>query len=643
MGFFCRFLKNFFVVMGVFFTLGVLLLGFQGMRFLKRQSRDVEALSLQPDEDVYLTHKLSGSVRDSSSEESALRTLIDQLSGSPASMYLSDFQDEIDLLIDDDRVRGLVLDLSDLSGSLAQFSEIRRVLTKFRESGKKLAVWISQGDLKSYYLASAATNTYLAPVGGLSVTTPGFEHIYFGEALRKLGVDVEVVRSGKYKSAFETFVANKPSDATLEMYGSIAASLEEFLVTEIAEGRSDAGVTRNQVATWLKRGLYTPEESIKEGMIDAVAYFDEATDLMVAKAVGDSEQKKNGTDAEAKMTQEAAAEMKMKPRVVSYARYFASVRSKPAIAALARFEGREGQGPGIALIEARGEIHLNGIGEEMALTPASIGPELEWALKEEAVKGVVLRISSPGGSATAADLIWKQVSELAKKKPLVVSMETVAASGGYYIAAPAKMIFAEATTITGSIGVIGIVPNFSGFGEKYGINFYTFSKSDRARLLDPGTAMSAEDKELLSRSIDHVYQNFVERVALGRSMSVEEVDQLAQGRIWSGAQANEINLVDRIGGLEEAIAEAWVLAGFSEDDDVRVLRKSEPGISIQCLLGLRKCSPSYEGGAFSRAFFAGGIAGAGHGVLALLSRADRWKERLRREPVQAIWTGAINW
>ncbi len=359
-----------------------------------------------------------------------------------------------------------------------------------------------------------------------------FQLTYLGSALRKLGVELEVYRAGKYKSAFETFASDKPSPETSEVFGSLDSSELSYLVTKYKQRRPQAA----DVAGWFKTGFFSSDAALKAGIVDAVGDYQAARDIAAQKA--QSEEKKDQTAHFADWSEVAS-----------------SLQSKP------QNLGKES----IGLIHATGEINLasegSGLSKE-SISPGLLEPEVEWALGEDEVKAVVLRIDSPGGSATASEMIWAQFKKLASKKPLIVSMGQVAASGGYYIASPAQLILAEPLTLTGSIGVIGAKPVFKGVSEQFGISFFTFNSSLRRAALDPATPASEEDKRVIGEQIDATYETFLSRVAEGRRKTRDEVHAIAQGRVYNGLQAKELGLVDQIGGLSEALLEAKKLAGL---------------------------------------------------------------------------------
>lgn len=598
--------RGYFVFVGILVTLFFAVIVSQSQKIMEMDRRSGEQITLGTNEDLYLNYKLSGTIRESSPDKKILELFLEELTGKASGPYLPQVKSWFERTANDPRVKGISLDISGLSGSLSSYTELRSIIDNFRsKSGKPVVSWMYQANNNNYFLASVSDKIYLAPVGDITMPGPSFDQIYFGDALRKIGVDIEVVRSGKFKSAFEPLIRNKPSDASKEMYLALGESLEQFLSEKISKDRStgtrEVGI--DKVQAWFKRGLFTPEEAVREGLVDGLKYFEE-----IPEAIFSDEDPK--------------------PRILEFEKYQASVGDL--------FSNIPDSGQdGVALIEAQGEIHLSQKDDEESITPHNIGEKLDWALNDSAVKAVVLRISSPGGSATAADLIWKKVSNLAAKKPLIVSMGSVAASGGYYIAAPALKIFANPTTITGSIGVIGMVPNFSSFEEKYGVSFHSFSKSDRIGLLSPGKKMNHQDKALLSDSIGHVYQVFIEKVAAGRSMSVDAVHQVAQGRVWTGRQAIEIGLVDQAGGLSDAVQAAWISAGFDEKRKPIIHRWSpQVGFSMKCLIDYRHCFPSASLGKILKSHFSTGVTDA-------LQRAEVFGQYLTEEPVQAFWAGVL--
>jgi protease-4 len=277
-----------------------------------------------------------------------------------------------------------------------------------------------------------------------------------------------------------------------------------------------------QIAGWFKQSIFVPKDAVDAGLVDQIAHPQEATNVMYTKVNVTEEVSIHDYD----IAEELADQINQ-------------------------------NGSGVGLIRAEGEVLMSTSGNyEEEIIPSRLREELQWMAEKDEVKAVVIRIDSPGGSATASELIWEEVRKLVLTKPVVVSMGNVAASGGYYIAAPATKIFADPGTITGSIGVISAIPKTPGFAEKWGIAFTTVTGSDRKAIFDPSMALTPFDRSMMESSIAAVYQLFKERVATGRNIPIEKVDELAQGRVYTGIQALDIGLVDDLGGISEAFQAA---------------------------------------------------------------------------------------
>jgi protease-4 len=437
---------------------------------------------------------------------------------------LLDLQTALRRATEDTRVHAVLLDITNVEGSFSTMTALRRSLEAYRASEKPLYVSLSDGNTSTYYLATAGNQISLTPLGGLSITGPAFQLAYFASALDKLGLQFEVIKAGKFKSAMEAFTQDAPSPETLEMYSALEASLRGTVSTAVASNRKHSVA---EVNAWLKRSFFTSQEALKEGLVDRVGYLPAWLDEL-----------KTATKAQ---------------RFVELRPYLQGSGHLD--------EARISKGPeAIALIRAEGEIVNSTRSSSDQIAPEPIIEELQWAAKEDNVKAVVMRIDSPGGSALASDLIWDEVRKLAEKKPVVVSMGAVAASGGYYIAAPATMIVAEPTTITGSIGVIGGMPKGLKVPEKWGVNFHVVTASDRKDYLNFAAKSSEADKELIRHSIKETYDTFVQKVAAGRKQSPDRIYQIAEGRVYTGADALTLGLVDRLGGFHEAVRAAKELA-----------------------------------------------------------------------------------
>ncbi len=603
-----KFLRGYFMTIGILVTvLPVILI------WLAAKSGSISGLSglsgngsgmPAPSKDTRLEWTLDGELLEQSPDLSS--RFFEQFFRRQSGFYLPEVRRALKVAAADKNVKSLVLNVYDLDGSQAEFEELRRALLDFRKSNKPLHAHVASLDNKLLYLASAADSITLVPAGEVALTGPVFQLAYFGDALRKLGVTVEVIRHGKYKSAFEPFTTNRPSPETVEMYKSMEASLTEHLTTTIADGRK---LPKEQVAGWFKRTIFTPAEALNAGVVDALGYTDDAVER-----IEDAAETEADMDFADYMSAAAAGKTSEK-------------RDKSPK------KSDEQSDDGLALIEAVGEIHMteSGGASQDSIAADELVKELRWAAGEKDAKAVVLRISSPGGSATASDIIWREVRALAEVKPVIVSMGAYAASGGYYIAAPASWIVAEPSTITGSIGVIGMQIKMPQFANKYGISFHTITRSDRVKMLNPGSVSSTEDKALLANAIDDVYQTFVTKVAEGREMKAEEVDQLAQGRVYTGIQAEGLGLVDELGGLPDAFRTAKELAGLDVERLYPVLRYEPKRPSLaDCFtspFNMMECLQF------------GGAIGATSATAKTAIAMDRLKHLLETNKILAIWPG----
>jgi len=568
-----------------------------------------------------VTVQMEGELLERSPDFSAV--IMQQFFGDPTGIYLPDFRRSLRAIAKNDQVKGLHLDLSMLDGGAAELSELRQILIEFKASGKPIHIFVADLDNAALQVASVADRITLSPAGSVMLPGPMFQLVYFGEGLRKLGISVEVIRHGKYKSAFEPFVLNDPSAESLEMYRSMEGDLRGGLIERVATGRKKS---KEEVTNWFARSFFTGKEALELGVVDELAYLAESR-LALEKATGGTGQVDIGDlDDQGQMVQ-------------------GDLFSEKASKGGAEMSGSGG----IALIEAIGEISMADMGgrDGEGITPESLIAELKWAAEDPEVKSVVMRVSSPGGSAVASDIIWREVKRLAETKPVVVSMGNVAASGGYYISAPAARIFAESSSITGSIGVIGMLPKFTEFRQKYGVSFHTVTQSQREKLLGMGSASTDEDKKLFSMTIDNMYQEFIAKVAEGRSLKVEDVDRMGQGRVYTGTQALELGLVDELGGIQDAFQAAKKLAGLDESKLYPVLRYEPEQLSLaQCLRSPKEFSRCLQQG--SRAGISAAVNRAApkkkgmqtiEGVQRIERRLNSVARLIENESVLALWPG----
>ncbi len=442
---------------------------------------------------------------------------------------LDDILHAIAVAKDDDRIKGISVRNQFVMAGWSQVKAIRDALRDFKESGKFVYAYADLYMQKDYFLASVADSVYLNPVGNLDFRGLSAEVLFFKELQEKTGVKMEVVRHGKYKSAVEPFLQDEMSEENRTQIRELLASLWTSIVDDISSDRGLTSGDLNAIADSL--GGRTPALALRNRLVDGTLYTDEYESRI--KTVLDISEEKDID-------------------YVELSDYLKEARKKSV------YKGSDR----IAVIYAQGEIFY-GEGGPNFIGQGLINKALIRAREDKKVKAVVLRVNSPGGSALTSDIIWREVVLTRKEKPVVVSMGDVAASGGYYIAAGADKILAEPTTITGSIGVFGTIPNISELAKNLGINaeqVETNRNSTEYSLFEP---MSPEFRGVITESIENTYQTFLKRVAEGRNISLQRADSLAQGRVWSGTEALQLGLVDQLGGLDDAIAEAAALADIS--------------------------------------------------------------------------------
>jgi protease-4 len=427
----------------------------------------------------------------------------------------------------DDDIKGISILNDDSQLGMAQSKALRDALEDFKKSGKFVMAYANSYSQKEYYLNSVAKPIYLNPVGDMDFKGLSSEIMFFKDFQEKSGIKMEVIRHGKYKSAVEPFLENKMSDANREQTSALLNSIWNSVVTEISKSRNISVPKLNEIANGLL--ARTPEMAKTQGLVDVVAYEDVYHNAIKNRLKVAKDEDYN------------------KVTILDYAKKVATT-SKNTDA-----------NDKIAIIYAQGEIR-SGEGDVDVIGEGSMRRSLQDARKDKNIKAIVLRIDSPGGSALTSDLIWREVELTKKVKPVVVSMGNYAASGGYYIACNANKIFAENNTITGSIGVFGILPNFSQLTKKIGINVEQVKTHENAARYSPFVPLDEKLKAVTLEEIEHIYKTFVTHVAQGRKMTFAQVDAIAQGRVWAGSEAVKIGLVDKIGGLNDAIQEAAALA-----------------------------------------------------------------------------------
>ncbi len=423
----------------------------------------------------------------------------------------------------DENIDGIFLNLNTIDIGIANLEEVRNALLDFKESKKFILSYANSYTHGSYYLASVSDKIYLNPEGGMQFIGLGAEVMFYKKALEKFGIEPVIIRHGKFKSAVEPFMLDKMSEANKEQLFTYVGSIWNHILANISKERKIEISRLNELADQLL--ISSAKSSVTEGLVDSLLYYDE----IIAEL-----EKKTKTEKPEDL------------QLVGFSTYNKVPKPK----------NKDEKGLAkdkIAVIYASGEIVM-GKSNGTNIGSESLSETIKKVRLDDKIKAIVLRINSPGGDALASEIIWREV-ELAKKtKPVIVSMGDLAASGGYYIACCADSIIADPTTLTGSIGVFGLLFNVEKLlSEKIGITFDRVNTNKYSDLGSMTRKMKTEEQAFIQKSVEDVYATFIKHVADGRGMTVEKVDEIGQGRIWSGINAIEIGLVDKLGGLDMAI------------------------------------------------------------------------------------------
>lgn len=435
----------------------------------------------------------------------------------------------IEKAAEDDKIKGISIHSSFLATGAATTKSIRDAILTFKKSGKFVYAYGDMYIQKDYYLASVADSVYLNPIGNLDFRGLSSEVLFFKELQENTGVKMEVIRHGKYKSAVEPFLSNTMSEENRQQISELLFSLWDTYLEDIGQSRNISKEQLNAYADNL--ATRTPEMALENGFVDALAYMDQYLDVLRNQLGISSDQELNRIN------------------ILDYAEYASKAMQSNA-------------NDRIAVIYAQGEIGY-GKGNDNYIGQDIMFKSLKKAREDERVKAIVLRINSPGGMAITSDIIWREIQVTKSVKPVIVSMGDLAASGGYYMAVAGDEIFAEPSTITGSIGVFATIPNVSGLAENWGINAEQVNTNKNATAYSLFEPASDDFKDYLKMGIEDFYETFLEKVANGRGMTISEVNAVAQGRVWTGKQAKEKGLVDEIGGLDDAISYAASTTGTS--------------------------------------------------------------------------------
>ncbi|MDA3823819.1 MAG: signal peptide peptidase SppA, partial [Bacteroidales bacterium] len=488
-----------------------------------------------------------------------------------SAMGLDQVLKDLEKAKEDEDISGIFLRLTATPNSMATIEEVRDALIDFKESGKFILAHADSYSQKTYYLASVADKIYMTPTGDFSFQGLSAEVMFYKRALDKFGVDMQVVRHGTFKSAVEPYLTDKMSDANREQLTVMIGSIWNQMIGEISKSRGISvedlqGFANNMSVTF-------DDQAVEKGMIDGLKYYDEVLDELKSMTETDDDD-----DLPA----------------ISLNKYAdVSVHSK-------KKEDSKGR---VAVIYAMGNV-VTGDADEGSIGSDRIAKAIRQARKDDKVKAIVFRVNSGGGSALASEVIYREIKLASEAKPVVASLGDVAASGGYYIVCEADTIVASETTITGSIGVFGVLPNFQELmNDKIGITTGVVKTNKFSDIQSVSRPMTADERTLIQSYVDDVYTTFVSHVAEGRSMTFEEVDALGGGRIWSGSNAMENGLIDVYGGLEKSIEIAAEMAGLENyrvtslpklEDPFTAIMNQLMGSSIKAKIIQNELGDSYE-------------------------------------------------
>ncbi len=492
-----------------------------------------------------LVFDLSQTITDAPSSSDTRDVLNDAIAGNrPNAVSLRSVLTSIDEAAKDNRIVGIYLNGGNSANTTgyATLREVRQALERFKASGKKIFAYDVDWQEREYYLGSIADTIAVNPIGGLEVNGLSSEGLFFAKALQRFGIGVQVTRVGKFKSAVEPFLLNRRSRADREQTRKLLGDIWTEYLETTSKSRQLTPQALQAIAD--RSGTVEPQEAVKDKLVDRVAYSDE----MVTEL-----KKLTGEDDPAKSF-----------RQISLRTYSRVAESKS--------DSKTSKNQ-IAIVYAEGEI-VNGQGGAGQIGGDRLARQLRDLRLDEDVKAVVLRVNSPGGSATASDIIQREAILTAKTKPVIVSMGNVAASGGYWISTYANRIFAEPTTITGSIGVFGRILNVQQVANQNGITWDTVKTGKFADVQTISRPKTPQELEIIQASVNRTYDQFLTKVSDSRKLEKSRVSEIAQGRVWSGIQAKSLGLVDQIGGLQDAIRAAAVQAKLGDDWQIEEYPKS---------------------------------------------------------------------
>ncbi len=511
-----------------------------------------EGMSSPIEKKSVLRITLKGSITERAGEENPLSKLGGETT---QQIVLDQALQALEKAAKNDKIEGIYMEGGILSAYPAEVQELRQALLKFKKSGKWIIAYADTYSRSAYYLCSVADKVYLNPIGMLDWSGLSSNPMFFTGLMKKLGIKMQVFKVGTYKSAVEPYIAEQMSDANREQVSSYQQSIWNNMLKDVAKSRKTTAEALNSLADSLTI-LSGPEASVKGGLVDKLCYQDEVKKILKNKA---------------KMEEDESL------RFVSISDVALSEELNDKV------------DDEIAVYYAYGEIKediTGGFAQESAITSKQMTKDLQELREDDDVKAVVLRVNSPGGSAYASEQIWREVQLLSKEKPVIVSMGALAASGGYYISCGANKIFAEPTTLTGSIGIFGMIPDATELlTDKLGLSFDVVKTNAHSDFGAMGRPLNESECRLMQAHINQGYELFTGRVAQGRKISQDSVKAVAEGRVWTGEQAMKIGLVDKLGNLNDAIAAA---AKAAKIEKYSVGRYPEPAPWFASLLQEKK-------------------------------------------------------
>jgi protease IV len=527
-------------ILGVFIGLVLIFFVFAGIIGVMVSTAD-RPVSIKPN--TLLHMKLDQPIVDRSSKNPF--DDFDFMRMRPTSrLGLNEILENIEKAKNDDNIDGIFLEISIPQAGISTLGEIREALADFRESGKFILACADSYTQSAYYLASVADHIYLTPTGLVEWKGLRSEVMFFKGALEKLGLEPQIIRHGEYKSAVEPFMYDRMSQESREQVTSYLSAIWQVILESVSATRDIPTGRLDQMADQLL--VRNAGAAVEHGLVDELMYRDQVLSKL---------KELTGTDEDDDL--EAV-------NISQYTRV-----PKPR-------ESRRSPVDKLAVVYAEGAIGM-GEGGDLAIGSDRISRALREARRDTTIKAIVFRVNSPGGSALASEVIWREVELAASEKPVIVSMGDVAASGGYYIAAPATKIVASPHTITGSIGVFGLLIDASELmNEKLGITVDVVKTNQFADMFSAFRPLTPAERAIIQGYVEDIYRVFIQRVADGRGMDASEVDDIGQGRVWSGYNAKELGLVDEFGGLNRAVEIAVEEAGLVNYRIVSLPRQRGP-------------------------------------------------------------------